>query len=86
MKIDFFSLNGEICKCFDVCKIKFKTTAFNISTELFPLIYVKSVFQQYRLEFYKWFVYALVHVRQRLGKNILFFIDFDQSYGPQIIS
>ena len=41
--IYIFSLNGEICKCFDVCKIKFKITAFNISTVLFPLIYSKSV-------------------------------------------
>ena len=45
VKIDFFFYIFKICKCFDVCKIKFKTAAFNISTELFLLIYinVKSV-------------------------------------------
>ena len=78
MKNDFFfyifSLNGEICKCFDVCKIKFKTTAFNISTELFPLIYVKSVsFSNIGWNFING-IYALVHVRQRVGKIFYFLL------------
>ena len=60
-----FGLNGEICKCFDVKYVRSSLRQLHLifhkfSTELFPLIYVKSVFQSKWLEFYKCFVYALM--------------------------
>ena len=85
LKIDFFfftfSLNGEICKCFDVYvrpSLRQLHLIFHkFSTELFPLIYIKGVSFGNIFRVNGWNFINVLYV--------LWCMQYRGTYGPQLI-